>query len=81
MLDGRVSAVDEEKEEHESRPLERGGVSHQGPQWWEGGATPLLKSSKIKGALIGDHQISKYHWEHYHQNKRNSFVETFLIFI
>ena len=33
MLDGRVNAVDEEKEEHESRPLERGGVSHQGPQW------------------------------------------------
>ena len=51
ILDGRVSAVDEEKEEQESRPLERGGVSHQGPQWWEGGATPLLKLSKIKGAL------------------------------
>ena len=51
MLDGRVNSVDEEKEEHESRPLERGGVSHQGPQWWEGGATPLLKLSKIKGAL------------------------------
>ena len=33
MLDGRVNAVDEEKEERESRPLERGGVSHQGPQW------------------------------------------------
>ena len=51
MLEGGVNAVDEEKEEHESRPLERGGVSHQGPQWCEGGATPLLKLSKIKGAL------------------------------